>query len=145
MQLIIHVFGQPRRKGILLLLYFLWAGIGAVSGQTGSKAANSGAALLTRKDSSDLARERDLIDTYDKLFKDGKDTHHKDGAVYNSPFPAVGYTQVTGAAAVLSDRVDFYTGNPLESKESDILSSFTYSQYNQIIAQSYASIWTKGD
>jgi hypothetical protein len=145
MQLIIHVFGQPRRKGILLLLYFLWAGMGAGLGQTGSEAASSGAALLTRKDSSDLARERDLIDTYDKLFKGGRDTHLKDGAVYNSPFPAVGYTQVTGTAAVLSDRLDFYTGKPLESKESDILSSFTYSQYDQIIAQSYASLWTKGD
>jgi len=136
MQLIIHVFEQPRRKGILLLLYLLWAGMGTSLGQASGP---------TRKDSAELARERDLIDTYDKLFKGGRDTHIKDGAVYNSPFPAAGYTQVTGAAAVLSDRLDFYTGNPLESKESDILSSFTYSQYNQIIAQSYASLWTKGD
>jgi hypothetical protein len=112
-----------QRRGILLLLYLLWAGMGTSLGQ---------ATGPTRQDSSQLARERDLIDTYDKLFKGGRDTHIKDGAacngaVYNSPFPAAGYTQVTGAAAVLSDRLDFYMGNPLDSKESDILSSFTYS------------------
>ena len=141
MQLIIHEFGRLRRRGILLLLYLLWAGMGTSLGQASGP---------TRQDSSEISKERDLIDTYDKLFKGGRDTHLKDGLLtqwrrLQFPFPAAGYTQVTGAAAVISDRLDFYTGNPLESKESDILSSFTYSQYNQIIAQSYASVWTKGD
>ena len=41
-------------------------------------------------------------------------------------------------------RMDFRTGDTA-GKITDILSSVTYSQYNQIIAQSYADIWAGHD
>jgi hypothetical protein len=100
---------------------------------------------MASRDSAAKAMQRDLIDVYDHLFHKSADTSGKVGKFRNAPFPAVGYTQVTGFAAVLSDRLDFYTGDSANTNETDILSSVTYSQYNQIIAQSFSSIWTKGN
>jgi hypothetical protein len=95
-------------------------------------------------DSTENARQKDLQDVYHSIF--GKsDKPRKEGKIHNAPLPAAGYTEVTGFAAVVSDRLDFFAGDSTTTKETDILSSFTYSQYNQIIAQSYADIWTKGD
>jgi outer membrane protein assembly factor BamA len=93
-----------------------------------------------------LARQKDLRDVAGRVFN--RDHKAKlptsEARFHNSPFPAVGYTLVTGIAAVFSDRMDFHTGDST-GKITDILSSVTYSQYNQIIAQSYADIWAGHD
>jgi hypothetical protein len=90
-----------------------------------------------------LARQRDLRDVADKILNK-KSNPTVEGRFHNAPFPAVGYTLVTGVAAVFSDRMDFHTDTS-KGKITDILSSVTYSQYNQIIAQSYADIWADHD
>jgi hypothetical protein len=95
------------------------------------------------KTEDSLAKLKDLRDISDKIF------NHKakptvEGTFHNAPFPAIGYTLATGIAAVFSDRMDFHTGDTA-GKITDILSSITYSQYNQIIVQSYADIWAGHD
>lgn len=90
-----------------------------------------------------LAHQTDLRDLADKLFN-RKAAPTVEGRFHNAPFPAVGYTLVTGIAAVFSDRMDFHTGDTA-GKITDILSSVTYSQYNQVIAQTYADIWAGHD
>jgi len=131
MHLTIPAFPRGFKLQILLLFLVFPAGVFSALGQAN-----------VSKDS--MARQKDLIDVYDTLFHVPAKSRAGE-SFHNSPFPAIGYTQVTGLAAVFSDRMDFYTGKPTESKETDILSSVTYSQYNQVIAQSYADIWTKGD
>ncbi len=114
----------------LILLLILLGGAMSLRAQMGSKKLDS------------LARQRDLRDLADKIFNhQAKPT--VEGRFHNAPFPAVGYTQVTGIAAVFSDRMDFRGDSG--GKITDILSSVTYSQYNQIIAQSYADIWAGHD
>lgn len=101
-------------------------------------------AQTTTEDS--LAHQKDLRDIADKVFnRQAAKEPTVEGRFHNAPFPAVGYTQVTGIAAVFSDRMDFRTSADTTSKITDILSSVTYSQYNQIIAQSYADIWAGHD
>src|SRR3984957_5514900 len=116
-----------RRTPILLLI--LTGGVLSLHAQT--------------KTEDSLSKQKDLHDLADKILNhEAKPT--VEGRFHNSPFPAVGYTQVTGIAAVFSDRMDF-RGVDTTSKITDILSSVTYSQYNQIIAQSYADIWAGHD
>lgn len=61
--------------------------------------------------------------------------------------PAVGYTQQTGFAALLSANIGFYNNVVMGNKDkiSSISTSFTYSQYNQIILPLQADIWTKNN
>jgi hypothetical protein len=101
---------------------------------------------ITIGDSLNPAKQKDLIDVYNHLFhKSGDPKPRAEERFHNAPFPAVGYTLQTGFAAVLSDNLAFYTGDPSKSRVSDIATSVTYSQYNQIIAPIVADIWTKGD
>ncbi len=95
-------------------------------------------------DSAAMAGQKDLIDVYHKLFKKSAPPR-SEGKFHNAPFPAIGYTLQTGVAAVLSDNLAFYTGNPQQSKVSEVSTSITYSQYNQIILPVLADIWTKGN
>lgn len=99
--------------------------------------------LYAQTKGDSLARQRDLRDVADKIFNK-KAPPTAEGRFHNAPFPAVGYTLVTGIAAVFSDRMDFHTGDTA-GRITDILSSVTYSQYNQVIAQSYADIWADHD
>lgn len=89
-------------------------------------------------------KERDLRDVYHDLFRANKPRTTDQGRFHNAPFPAAGYTLQTGFAVVLSDNLAFDTGDSL-SKVSDIATSVTYSQYNQIIAPILADVWTKGN
>lgn len=117
---------------ILILLSVLLGGASSLRAQSNSE--------------DSLARQRDLRDVAHQVFNKNHAPKpvRSEAAFHNSPFPAVGYTLVTGIAAVFSDRMDFHTGDST-GKITDILSSVTYSQYNQIIAQSYADIWTGHD
>jgi hypothetical protein len=74
-----------------------------------------------------------------------KDTvKQKVGELHISALPVAGYTLQTGFAGVLSSNFAFYTGD--QSKNlSDVLTSITYSQYQQVILPVQANIWTKNN
>lgn len=128
-----------RRIPILLLITL--GGALSLRAQSDPPKAGTPDANTLRSDS--LAHQTDLRDLADRVFN-RKATPAPEGKFHNAPFPAVGYTLVTGIAAVFSDRMDFHTGDA-SGKITDILSSVTYSQYNQVIAQSYADIWVDHD
>jgi hypothetical protein len=118
------------RQTLILLLIVMG---GAMSLQAQTKTEDS------------LKKLKDLRDIADSIFnRHARPAPTAESGFHNSPFPAVGYTLATGIAAVFSDRMDFHTGDT-SGKITDILSSVTYSQYNQIIAQSYADIWADHD
>ena len=61
---------------------------------------------------------------------------------YNySLVPAAGYTLQTGFAGIVSANLGFYNYESADAKISNIASSVTYSQYNQIILPLTANIW----
>ena len=61
---------------------------------------------------------------------------------YNySLVPAAGYTLQTGFAGIVSANLGFYNYESADAKISNIASSVTYSQYNQIILPLSANIW----
>ena len=66
------------------------------------------------------------------------------GKLHVSALPAAGYTLQTGFAGVVSSNFGFFTGNGTENL-SNVLTSITYSQYNQIIFPIQANIWTKNN
>ncbi len=68
----------------------------------------------------------------------------KSGKMHISALPVIGYTLQTGFAGVLSANFAFYTSASPQNLSS-ILTSVTYSQYNQIIFPIQADIWTKGN
>jgi len=68
----------------------------------------------------------------------------KAGKLYVSALPVIGYTLQTGFAGVLSSNFAFYTSASPQNLSS-VLTSITYSQYNQIIFPIQADIWTKGN
>jgi outer membrane protein assembly factor BamA len=81
------------------------------------------------------------------LFK--KLMHHWQDSAMHSPtkprlhlscIPAAGYTLGTGFAGVVSANAAFYTRDG--ANISSILTSITYTQYNQIILPAQTSIWT---
>ena len=91
----------------------------------------------------------DLVDLGRSLLKG----HHaqrmdtvkqKAGKLHVSALPVAGYTLQTGFAGVVSSNFAFYT-NENSPNLSNILTSITYSQYNQIIFPIQADIWTKNN
>jgi len=59
--------------------------------------------------------------------------------------PAVGYTLQTGFAGIASADVAYKTDKNPDTKMSNLLTSFTYSQYHQSIIPLQADIWTKNN
>jgi len=68
----------------------------------------------------------------------------KAGKLHVSALPVVGYTLQTGFAGVFSANFAFYTSATPQNLSS-VLTSVTYSQYNQVIFPIQADIWTKGN
>lgn len=62
--------------------------------------------------------------------------------VFITLLPAVGYTLQTGFAAAAIAGIAFYTDTASTKKLSEILTSLTYTQYNQFLFPIYANIWT---
>lgn len=91
--------------------------------------------------------EKDIGDVFKKFFKQKKvdtaDINDKKKKFFISLIPAAGYTLQTGFAALVSGNIGYYPDNSSDSKLSTISTSFTYSQYNQIIFPLYANIWSK--
>jgi hypothetical protein len=88
----------------------------------------------------------DMIDVERKVFKNRKERSDTNG-VHVSALPAGGYSLQTGFAAVATANIAFYDEkhHSKDAKISSVLTSFTYSQYNQIIFPLQASIWIKKD
>ncbi len=67
----------------------------------------------------------------------------KDFHTHVSAIPAIGYSQITQYAVVLSANIAFYTGKKDDANISSILTSITYSQLKQVILPVQANIWSK--
>ena len=92
----------------------------------------------------------DLVDVGRSFLKGYKlkrmDTvQQKSGKLHISALPVAGYTLQTGFAAVVSSNFAFYTSEHSQANMSSVLTSITYSQYQQIIFPIQANIWTKGN
>ncbi len=68
----------------------------------------------------------------------------RDFSTHISAVPAVGYSQVTQYAVVLSCNIAFYTGRKENDNISSVLTSLTYSQLKQVILPIQSNIWWKG-
>lgn len=92
----------------------------------------------------------DLVDVGRSFLKGARgrrmDTvKQKSGKLHISALPVAGYTLQTGFAGVLSSNFAFYTSEHSQANMSSVLTSVTYSQYQQIIFPIQADIWTKGN
>jgi hypothetical protein len=88
---------------------------------------------------------KDLTDVVTHLFHKNKvnqeDTFHTPRKFNYSLVPAAGYTLQTGFAGIVSANLGFYNYEEKEAKLSNIATSITYSEYNQIILPLTANIW----
>ncbi len=88
--------------------------------------------------------ETDAREQLHKLFVPNK-VHKKNvdsASKKNYSFvPAIGYTLQTGFAGILSANIAYYSDRKSITKLSSISTSFTYSQYQQIIIPFQANIW----
>ena len=97
---------------------------------------------------SSIKGQCDLTDVYNRYFKHIDTVRTVDNSKNHlSILPVVGYSLQTGFAGVISANVGFYTnnGDHKNQKISSLLSSITYSQYNQIIFPIQFDIWAKKD
>ena len=69
------------------------------------------------------------------------DTLHNPRKYNYSIVPAAGYTLQTGFAGIVSANLGFYNYEENDAKLSNIASSITYSEYNQVILPLNANIW----
>ncbi|OQY93629.1 MAG: hypothetical protein B6D37_11080 [Sphingobacteriales bacterium UTBCD1] len=88
--------------------------------------------------------EKDIKDVVHTLFK----THPPDSSkrkknLQYAFFPALGYTSNTGFALAAGANAIFTLNG--SQKESNILSSITYTQFNQVILPFQVSVWSKKD
>jgi outer membrane protein assembly factor BamA len=93
-----------------------------------------------------LRNQLDMIDVFHKITK--KQLERADtNEVHLSVLPAAGYSTATGFAVLLTAQAVFYNSKHHlpDDKLSNILTSLTYSQYNQIIFPIQASIWAKNN
>ena len=89
---------------------------------------------------------KDLINNIFKKSKHIEDTL-RSKKVYITLLPAAGYTLQTGFAGAFTAGVAFYTEAETKpnNKISNILTSLTYTQYNQFLFPIAANIWTKSN
>ncbi|MDP4151524.1 MAG: hypothetical protein Q8927_00200 [Bacteroidota bacterium] len=92
--------------------------------------------------------QTDLVDLGRKWLKKTSEvrmdtSQRKTGKLHISALPVVGYTLQTGFAGVLSSNFAFYTSDRPNANLSSVLTSITYSQYEQILFPIQADLWTK--
>lgn len=104
--------------------------------------------VLQKKDPYRAVPKRDVIDALTNVLHihhtgrtdtGGKAHDHMHVAVV----PALGYTMLTGFAGILAANAVFTTAEDTQSNLSNILTSFTYSQYKQMIFPIQSNIWTR--
>jgi outer membrane protein assembly factor BamA len=143
---------SPKRH----LLFILWLFSSTLAGAQDSLSLSA-----TKKDNPAPAkkypffsynpnRQIDLDDVWRQWMKKTSEirvdnSNRKTGKVYITLVPVVGYTLQTGFAGVFSTNFAFYTGESTQDNLSNILTSVTYSQYQQIIFPIQANIWTPGN
>lgn len=93
-------------------------------------------------------KQRDIKDVVRKIFKSSKQNQQdssteRKNRIYNSFFPAGGYTLQTGYAAIVSEGIAFYTDTTGSEKISSILTNITYTQFHQLLFPLTVNIWTK--
>lgn len=93
--------------------------------------------------------QTDLNDLLGKLVSK-KSAGHRDtvqmhipGKVRLSAIPAVGYTLQTGFTGIFSGNLAWYTNAMPKTNISTIVTSISYTQYNQIILPLQVNIWSK--
>lgn len=96
---------------------------------------------IVEKDMKEITHN--LFQPHKPYLEDTSDT--KFTKKHYSFVPAFGYTLQTGFAAIFSANAAFYTDNKPDSKLSTVLTSITYSQYQQTIVPFQVNIWTKGN
>jgi len=125
-----------------LLVIFLCISFHAVSQSDSSR-------VLLKKDSSVIIPDSKWKDeSRSKKHSKKNDTlsaKTKSKSFFLTVLPAVGYTLQTGFAGLVSANIGYYTDKGPDAKMSTILTSITYSQYNQIIFPLYADLWSKGE
>lgn len=115
-----------------------------------AKAQHAGTDSIKLKTSAPNYKQIDIKDVIAKLkkHKNLKDSFSTTPKKFQlAVVPAIGYTQQTGFAALVSANIGFYNSDNKNGKDkiSSISTSFTYSQYNQIILPLQADIWTKNN
>ena len=91
-------------------------------------------------------RGKDMADIIGKLLHPTKVKQFDsiDNSKYNySIVPAAGYTLQTGFAGIISANLGYYNYEAVNAKLSNIATSITYSEYNQIILPLSANVWFK--
>ncbi len=90
---------------------------------------------------------KDMSDVIGRLLHPNKSINNLDAlnkSKYNySIVPAAGYTLQTAFAGILSANIGYYNYETKDAKLSNIATSITYSEYNQIILPLSANIWFK--
>lgn len=95
-------------------------------------------------DSSFYKNQKDMKDVVNELFKKHKPQESKkDRKFQYAFFPAAGYTSNTGFAVAAGANAVFKMDE--SQKESNILTSITYTQFSQTIFPFQVSIWSKKD
>ena len=69
----------------------------------------------------------------------------KNGKLYVSALPAVGYTLITGLAGTIAANGAFYTSSEETANVSSILTEPAYTEHKQILLPVQANIWTPGN
>ncbi|HVM87353.1 MAG TPA: BamA/TamA family outer membrane protein [Puia sp.] len=95
-------------------------------------------------DSSSYKNQKDMKDVVQGLFKNRKSNESKKNKkIQFAFFPAIGYTSNTGFAIAGGANAVFNMDGA--QKESNILTSITYTQFNQTIFPFQVSIWSEKD
>jgi outer membrane protein assembly factor BamA len=143
------------KSSVKLIIFFLCAFSSFCSlGQTDNHAMPMMAADVAAVDSIIKKRQEridsnqvDLIDIVAGIFKNK--IRQLDTAEIKSPrphisaLPAAGYTLATGVAGVVTANGVFYTSP--DANISTVITSISYTVYDQIIFPLKSSIWTKGN
>jgi hypothetical protein len=131
----------------IILLYFSLLLSVAVKAQDAlrNNLNNSADSLQENHSSSDafFNSQLDLIDLYKKFIQKDTSVRKDVKSTHLSALPIVGYSLQTGFAGVISANLGFYTERHNHEKEkiSSLLTSVTYSQYQQIIFPVQTDIW----
>lgn len=132
---------------ILVLIIFVQIGAKAQIVDSANKindSTNSNKGLKIEVHDQDILG-KDITDIVTHFF------YKKKGVIQDSNFnphkfnysfvPAAGYTLQTGFAGIVSANLGFYNYEQKDAKLSNIATSVTYSEYNQIILPLSANIW----
>ena len=137
-------------KSIIKIAFILicYAGSNTLTAQRLYNSTSIDSGQVTNYFTPTETEQRDIKDVVRKIFKSSKQNQQdsstgRKNRIYNSFFPAAGYTLQTGYAAIVSEGIAFYTDTTGSEKISSILTSITYTQFHQLLFPLTVNIWTK--